>query len=265
MARTRPALGPRRVSRRNAWRTIYRIRPSVATALRRVELCRNDGLHAPSTRQRGYQAWDTLDRWKCSRVFFHRRACGPHLPSPSASARAARWYASGWISWAMSRAWRPIPKAQVADLAMAGIQIDRTKTGVAVRRGGCCGWGPVDSFADRWSARTSPGDLCSGEPMNLIGKGCCALAGLEAEILRVKVWGFDGGRASGRGGGGCHAAVAARFKSGYNEAGRAKGGAARMGLSCPRTTPVRGQSTGAKLSAYNCVIRSRRFPSLTPR
>jgi hypothetical protein len=74
-------------------------------------------------------------RWKCSRVFFHRRACGPHLPSPSASARAARWYASGWISWAMSRAWRPIPKAQVADLAMAGIQIDRTKTGVAVRRG----------------------------------------------------------------------------------------------------------------------------------
>jgi hypothetical protein len=62
MARTRTALaGPRRVSRRNAWRTIYRIRPSVATALRRVELCRNDGLHAPSTRQRGYQAWDT--RW----------------------------------------------------------------------------------------------------------------------------------------------------------------------------------------------------------
>jgi hypothetical protein len=95
--------------------------------------------------------------------------------------------------------------------------------------------------------------------MNLIGKGCCALAGLEAEILRAKVWGFDGGRASGRGGVGCHAAVAARFRSGaasgYNEAGRAKGGAARMGLSCPRTTPVRGQSTGAKLSAYNCVIR----------
>jgi hypothetical protein len=73
---------------------------------------------------------------------------------------------------------------------------------------------PVDSFADRWSARISPGDLCSGEPMNLIGKGRCALAGLEAKILRAKVWVFDGGRASGRGGVGCHAAVAARFSSG---------------------------------------------------
>jgi hypothetical protein len=46
----------------------------------------------------GRPAWGTLDRWKCSRVFFHRRACGPPWPAPSASARAARWHASGWIS-----------------------------------------------------------------------------------------------------------------------------------------------------------------------
>jgi hypothetical protein len=55
--------------------------------------------------------------------------------------------------------------------------------------------------------------LCSGEPMNLIGKGRCALAGLRAKILRAKVWVFDGGRPVRGGDVGCHAA-AARFSSG---------------------------------------------------
>jgi hypothetical protein len=45
-------------------------RPSVATARRWAELSRSDGLHAPSTEQRGYQAGATLHRWECSRVFF---------------------------------------------------------------------------------------------------------------------------------------------------------------------------------------------------
>jgi hypothetical protein len=43
-------------------------RPSVATARRRAELSRSDGLHAPSTEQRGYQAGATPQRWACFRV-----------------------------------------------------------------------------------------------------------------------------------------------------------------------------------------------------
>ena len=43
--------------------------------------------------------------------------------------------------------------------------------------------------------------------------------------------------------------------SGYSEAVRAKGRAARLGLSCPRTTPVRRPAHRAKLSAYNWVSR----------
>lgn len=51
-------------------------RLSVATARRRAELSRSDGLHAPSTEQRGYQAGATLHRWECSRVFFVAEPAG---------------------------------------------------------------------------------------------------------------------------------------------------------------------------------------------
>lgn len=64
-------------------------RLSVATARRRAELSRSDGLHAPSTEQRGYQAAATLHRWECSQSLFRRRACGPAWPSPLGSAAAA--------------------------------------------------------------------------------------------------------------------------------------------------------------------------------
>jgi hypothetical protein len=53
-------------------------RPSVATARRRAELSRSDGLHAPSTEQRGYQAGATLHRWECSRVLFVAEPAGRH-------------------------------------------------------------------------------------------------------------------------------------------------------------------------------------------
>ena len=72
-------------------------RLSVATARRRAELSRSDGLHAPSTEQRGYQAGATLHRWECSRVF-----SSPSLRAGLAFAfgqrRRSDGRASGWIS-----------------------------------------------------------------------------------------------------------------------------------------------------------------------
>jgi hypothetical protein len=79
------------------------------------------------------------------------------------------------------------------------------------------------------------------EPMNVIVKGRCARrARGEAEagnlmVARQGVALRDAMQKSRHG--------SVQQASGYSEAVRAKGRAARLGLSCPRTTPVRRQRT----------------------
>jgi hypothetical protein len=85
---------------------------------------RSDGLHAPSTGQPGYQGWAALHGWNCSRVLFYRRAAvrrafafGERRRTEVVSFQVDRLSDKPRVA--------PEPWAQVTDLAMAGIQIDR--------------------------------------------------------------------------------------------------------------------------------------------
>jgi hypothetical protein len=97
----------------------------VATALRRAELLRSDGLHVPSTGPPGYQAWAALRGWNCSRVLFYRRASGAPVAFAFGERRCSEVVSSQEDRLSDKPRVALEPRAQVTDLAMAGIQIDR--------------------------------------------------------------------------------------------------------------------------------------------
>jgi hypothetical protein len=106
----------------------------LATALRRAELLRSDGPHAASTGQRGYQAGARCIVERV-RECFSSPGLGSALAFAFSERRRSEAVRLGWIGSGISRVWRASPSAQVTDLAMAGIQIDRTKTESSMRRG----------------------------------------------------------------------------------------------------------------------------------
>ena len=245
MATTRPALAGLGGSRAEIYGALsIGSRLSVATARRQAELSRSDGLHAPSTEQRGYQAAATLHRWECSRVFFVAEPAGrPGLRLWGAPPQRWACFRMDQLSDKPRAAPEPQdPSRRTCHGRIQTLAEDQSRQKI---------WGRVLLLAARrrpsqiGRARGYHQRTCiPGEPMNLIVKRSYALAGFE-KILSTgaKVWVFDG------------AAVGQGCERGKLPGSRAGRRAERIGLELSAYNSGSAPTHRAKLSAYNCVSR----------